>query len=269
MYHEVRKVPDFTNERSTVENDDEQVGRLLTRREALALMGLSGAAVVTMGAAAVTRGGATGSHVFAVPGALPSCVVRPEQTEGPFFVDRMLERVDIRSDPATGTLVNGARLDLQFNVSRIGSSGCTPLPGAQIDLWQCDARGLYSAVTDRRSNTEGERFLRGYQITDEAGRVRFTTIYPGWYQGRAVHIHFKIRTDPGAARGQEFVSQLYFDDALTDRVHSLPAYGGRGQRDRRNDADGIFRRGGDQLMLALQAKGGDAYEGSFDIGLQL
>ena len=77
-----------------------------------------------------------------------------------------------------------------------------------------------SDVTDPSFNSVGKKFLRGHQMTDAAGVARFTTIYPGWYPGRTVHIHFKIRTEPAAARGYEFASQLYFDDALTDRVHA-------------------------------------------------
>jgi protocatechuate 3,4-dioxygenase beta subunit len=252
-----------------MENDDEQVGRLLTRREALAALGLTGAAMLAGGAAwGGVRPAQAGAAGF-VAGPIPQCVVRPEQTEGPFFVDRMLERSDIRSDPRTGTVSEGARLDLSFTVSRVGSGGCTPLPGAQVEVWQCDAVGVYSAVRDRRGNAEGESFLRGHQVTDASGRAAFTTIYPGWYQGRAVHVHFKIRTEPGAARGYEFVSQLYFDDDLTDRVHAQPPYAGHGARDRRNADDGIFRRGGEQLMLAVREQPGGSYAAAFEIGLQV
>lgn len=252
-----------------MDHDDEQVGRLLTRREVLAVLGLSGVAVLSTGAARAMppHGRAGGARPFT--GRPPSCVVRPEQTEGPFFVERALERVDIRSDPVSGRISEGVRLDLTFSVSHVGSTGCAPLAGAQVDVWQCDARGLYSGVRDRRESTEGERFLRGYQRTDAAGAASFTTLYPGWYSGRAVHIHFKIRTDPSAPRSQEFVSQLYFDDALTDRVHALPAYVGRGTRDRRNDADGIFQRGGEQLLLQVRERSGGGYVANFEIGLQI
>lgn len=252
-----------------MDNDDEQVGRLLSRREALALLGISGAALFTAGGATGRAHAAGEAALPFAPGSLPACVVRPEQTEGPFFVDRMLDRTDIRSDPATGVVSEGIPLRLTFNVSRIGAGGCTPLEGAQVDIWQCDALGLYSDVRDGRNSTEGRRFLRGYQVTDGAGRVGFTTIYPGWYRGRAVHIHFKIRTNPGASRGEEFVSQLYFDDGLTDRVHAVPPYAANGERDRRNAADGIFRRGGAQLLLSAREVAGGGYEASFDIGLQL
>jgi protocatechuate 3,4-dioxygenase beta subunit len=162
----------------------------------------------------------------------------------------------------------GAILQLTFNVSRITNGTCTPLAGAQVDIWQCDALGIYSDVIDPRFNTIGQRFLRGYQVTDALGRARFTTIYPGWYQGRTVHIHFKIRTNPSSGQDYEFVSQLYFDDALTDQVHSNEPYASKGPRTLRNSDDWIFRRGGQQLMLEA-VESGQGYAATFDIGLQM
>jgi protocatechuate 3,4-dioxygenase beta subunit len=200
--------------------------------------------------------------------AIPACVVRPAQMEGPYFVEERLLRSDIRLDPATNRVTAGAVLELSFAVSRLGSNGCTPLSGAQVDVWQCDALGVYSDVTDCSFKSVGQKFLRDHQMTDAAGLARFTTIYPGWYPGRAVHIHFKIRTEPAGARGHEFVSQPYFDDALTDRVHARDPYKDKGLNRTRNSGDGIYRDGGQQLMLnvAETAKGLSA---PFAIGLQV
>jgi protocatechuate 3,4-dioxygenase beta subunit len=128
--------------------------------------------------------------------------------------------------------------------------------------------GIYSDVTDPRFSTVGQKFLRGYQVTDPAGKAVFRTIYPGWYAGRTVHMHFKVRTPAKSPRAAEFTSQLYFDDALTDRVHAMPPYAGKGQRTVRNTADGIFRRGGDQLLLTPRARE-SGYEATFSLGLQL
>jgi protocatechuate 3,4-dioxygenase beta subunit len=199
---------------------------------------------------------------------LPTCIVRPEQTEGPYFVDEMLNRSDIRSDPSDGSVKAGLPLQLTFLVSQVGSDACTPLQGATVDVWHCDALGVYSDVQDPGFNTAGQKFLRGNQVTDANGSVQFTTIYPGWYQGRTVHIHFKIRTDASSELGQEFTSQLFFDDTITDQVHAQEPYASKGQRTLRNDGDGIFQEGGDQLMLELtEAEGG--YAASFDVGLLL
>lgn len=200
----------------------------------------------------------------------PSCVVRPEQTEGPYFVDEKLNRSDIRLDPADGSVSQGLPLSLVLQVSRIAGGSCTPLPGAVVDVWQCDALGAYSDFQDFNGlfDTRGKKFLRGYQTTDASGKAQFVTIYPGWYPGRTVHIHFKVRTNPAGQRGSEFTSQLYFDDSITDQVHAQAPYSTRGQRRQRNDRDGIYRRGGKELMLQL-AKDAQGYVGTFDVGLQM
>ena len=244
-----------------MDRDDSPVGRVLTRREALAVLGVSGLTLLG-GRTLFGRAPADASRAF------PSCVVRPEQTEGPYFVDEKLDRSDIRSDPATGTVKDGVPLALILAVSRLSEGACAPLAGAHVDIWHCDALGVYSDVEDPTFNTVGQRFLRGYQVTDAEGVARFQTIYPGWYPGRAVHIHFKIRTDPGAARGSEFTSQLYFDDALTTRVHARAPYASKGQRRDRNADDRFFVRGGDQLLLA-PTPAGDGYTARFAVGLQM
>ncbi|MBD2743859.1 intradiol ring-cleavage dioxygenase [Coleofasciculus sp. FACHB-1120] len=198
----------------------------------------------------------------------PTCVVKPQQTEGPYFVDEKLNHSDIRSDPSDGSVKPGVSLRLVFRVSRIDGRSCTPLRGATVDIWHCDALGVYSDVRDFNGDTQGQKFLRGNQVTNANGTVEFVTIYPGWYLGRTVHIHFKIRADSASGRGSEFTSQLYFDDALTDRVHAQSPYAAKGQRTQRNDGDGIFQDGGDQLMLQL-TQDAQGYVGTFDIGLQM
>jgi protocatechuate 3,4-dioxygenase beta subunit len=226
----------------------------------VAWLGATGAAWLT-GSAPKLGWAAAGTRA-------PACVVRPEQTEGPYFVDERLNRSDIRSDPADGHVKPGAPLALAFLVSRVRAGNCEPLPDARVDLWQCDALGVYSDVQDPGFNTVGQQFLRGYQTTNAHGEARFATIYPGWYQGRTVHLHFKIRTEPRAERGFEFTSQLYFDDALTDRVHAAAPYATKGRRTTRNQNDRIFRRGGAQLLLT-PAEDGAGYAAAFAIGLQL
>lgn len=193
-------------------------------------------------------------------GELPPCIVTPEQTEGPYFVDERLNRSDIRIDPADGAVKAGMPLILRLRVSSVNNAGCTPLGGAIVDIWHCDAAGVYSDVTDPSFNTVGKMFLRGYQVTDVNGGVRFTTIYPGWYPGRTVHIHFKVRLRVDSGQTYEFTSQLYFDDAITDRVHAHKPYASKGH--------GIFRDGGSQLMLS-PVEQGQGYAATFDVGLQV
>jgi protocatechuate 3,4-dioxygenase beta subunit len=113
----------------------------------------------------------------------------------------------------------------------------------------------------------GKKFLRGYQVTDAEGVARFKSIYPGWYPGRTVHIHFKIRSAPSAKPGFDFTSQLYFDDALTDRVHAQPPYSAKGQRRRRNADDHIFSRGGSDLIPPIVPTA-NGYSARFAVALQ-
>jgi protocatechuate 3,4-dioxygenase beta subunit len=241
-------------------HEDRPAGPLLSRREVVAFLGATGVAWLMAGGLNPRRAVAS-THG-------PLCVVRPEQTEGPYFVDERLNRSDIRSDPTDGRVKSGTPLALTLQVSRLGAGDCQPLPGAQVDIWHCDAQGVYSDVQDPEFNTIGQKFLRGYQITDARGEARFVTLYPGWYPGRTVHIHFKIRTALVARRSFEFTSQLYFDDGLTDRVYVDPPYAAKGPRTARNQHDWFFRRGGDQLMLAPTTVA-DGYAASFAIGLQL
>lgn len=200
----------------------------------------------------------------------PACIVRPQQTEGPYFIDERLRRSDIRSDTTDGMAQEGVPLHLAFRVSRIAGNNCLPIADAVIDVWQCNATGVYSGFRDinGRFDTRGHDFLRGYQNTDSRGVAEFVTLYPGWYGGRAVHIHFKVRTGTGSQGAHEFTSQLYFDDSLTDEVHAEEPYRSRGQRAVRNKDDGIFRRGGGRLILPL-TRDGRGYRGSFELGLRL
>jgi len=220
--------------------------------------------------AGLWAGGAVAAGLVRWPvAAAASCIARPQQTEGPYFVDEQLNRVDIRTDPSDGSVRPGTKLALTFAVSRLDGAACVPLKGAIVDLWHCDAAGAYSDVRDPGFDTSGKKFLRGYQVTDADGGARFVTIWPGWYRGRTVHAHFKIRLDPTAKRGFDFTSQLYFDDALTDVVHAQEPYAGKGQRRLRNSGDGIFRSGGAQLLLAPTADGSGGYAATFEIALDL
>ena len=234
---------------------------LLTRRELLK-MSLGSAGVLA------TAGVGKWAPVAIAAAASPSCVVRPEQTEGPYFVDEKLNRSDLRGDPSDKSLRPGVPLRLEFQVSRIGGTACAALSGAIIDVWHCDAQGVYSDVRDPRFDTRGKKFLRGYQLTNSNGVASFQTIYPGWYEGRAVHIHFKIRTQSGSNRAQEFTSQLYFDESINDQVFKQQPYSAKSGRRVSNNADFIYQRGGKELLL-IPAKNDHGYSAAFSIGLQI
>ena len=196
-----------------------------------------------------------------------SCVLTAALTEGPYFVDEKLNRADIRSDPGSAIISAGVPLGLTFNVSRIDSSACTPLTGAYLDVWHADAAGAYSDV-----GSSSRRFLRGYQITDGSGIARFTTVYPGWYSGRAVHVHFKLRLFAGATTTYEFTSQFFFNESLTDTVHAQSPYSSRGSRNTRNTTDGIYNSlsATEKAGLTLQATAdGTGYAGVINLGVRV
>ena len=240
--------------------EDIRSRQLFSRREILVLAGAVGAIWLMNGTRSPTQAASN------TPRSL--CIVRPEQTEGPYFVDERLHRIDIRSDPSNGKITPGTQLAMTFHISRVHAGECHPLPNAQVDVWHCDALGVYSDVRDPGFSTVGQKFLRGFQLTDTQGAARFLTIYPGWYPIRTVHIHFKIRTAPMAGTRYEFTSQLYFPDELTDRVHTALLYSSQGRRRVRNHQDFIFRDGGEQLILKPSITNG-GYTATFPIGLEL
>jgi protocatechuate 3,4-dioxygenase beta subunit len=264
-----------------LDDDDRPVGRILTRREVLALIGAGGTAAflaactptgsaspgasgaASAAASASASAAATAVASAAIASALPACVVAPELTEGPYYVDVDLERSDIRSDTGDGVAVDGAPLVLDWVVSQADGSACMPMEGVIVDVWHCDALGTYSGVQGNTAN-----FLRGFQRTDSQGKASFTTIYPGWYQGRAVHIHFKIRTDPDAEAGFEFTSQLFFDDDLSRAVYATGIYAQKGAQDQPNESDQIFNQSGGMTLLSV-TQDGDGYTATFPIAVQL
>jgi protocatechuate 3,4-dioxygenase beta subunit len=182
-------------------------------------------------------------------------------TEGPYYVAEDLLRSDIRSDPATGMVKEGAPLVLTFAVSQVSGTACTPFPGATVEVWHCDAAGVYSDVSAPGSNARGQKFLRGGQVTDANGTATFTTIYPGWYAGRAVHIHFKVRPDASSV----FTSQLFFDDALSDGVFTQAPYAGWGRRRTLNRNDGIYQ----EALLLMVTPTEQGYAATFPIAVDL
>src|SRR5215475_9555051 len=177
-----------------------------------------------------------------------TCVAAtPTVTEGPYWVDEKLFRSDIRTDPSTGVARAGIPLTLSIAVQALATGGCSPVSGAYVDIWHCDAKGIYSDESTYNPgggtgnvNTTGQRFLRGYQITDANGQVTFTTIYPGWYTGRTIHIHVRVRTYSGTTVLSNFVSQIFFDETINDAVLASSAYSRTTGRDTTNARDMVY-----------------------------
>jgi protocatechuate 3,4-dioxygenase beta subunit len=150
---------------------------------------------------------------------------------------------------------------LALRLSVVNASSCKPIKGASVEIWHCDASGVYSGTAQQ--GTESDRFLRGVQRTDAKGLATFRTIYPGWYQGRTVHIHTKVHL----AGNVVHTGQLYFVDSVTDTVYARSPYAGRPNRDPRNAGDSIYRNGGKRSTLTL-VRSGSAYVGSIVMGVQ-
>lgn len=234
----------------------------VSRRDALALLGAAGLAAVggcpveSLDTASDNASTTNGSSNTNANGSTASCVLTPAQTEGPYFVDELLNRADIRSDPSSGTVQSGILLRLKLVISDVNNGVCSALAGATVDVWHCNAAGLYS--DESANGTSGQKFLRGFQVTDTTGTAEFTTIYPGWYSGRTPHIHFKVRI--GIV---EFTSQLYFDESVTAAVYARSPYSARGTQDTSNIRDSIF----DAATLLALTPDGDGYGATFYVGV--
>jgi protocatechuate 3,4-dioxygenase beta subunit len=200
----------------------------------------------------------------------------PQQIEGPYFVDSMPNRSDLRSDTSDGTIQEGIPLYLNLNVYDVDDDGsCVPYSGAKVDIWAANSQGLYSGVAE--DGTEGKDFLRGNQIADENGTVQFTTVYPGWYEGRAIHIHVKVRSVEGQQNSFEWTSQFYLNNSINELVHKQSPYSDHGPVAMLNEEDGIYTgpstdgmvqtNAGKYLMLNLAEDGQGGYVGTFNIGV--
>ena len=227
----------------------------ITRRTALVRLGGLCAAVLTAGWRLTAPRSASAETV--------ACVLTPEQTEGPYYIANERIRRDITEHrPGTG---------LTLRLKIVDAATCRPIKGATVEIWHCDAGGLYSGFVRASAGGPGARaagptdkrtFLRGGQRTDATGTVRFNTIYPGWYRGRTVHIHVKVHV----AGNTVHTGQLYFPDTLTDTVYTALPYSKRPGRHTRNANDSIFGAGGASSTLRL-ARGGSGYVGTITMGV--
>jgi len=233
---------------------------MLDRRGALRI--LSGAAAASF----LRCGGGGGSSVSesaSVEASSLSCAATPEETIGPYFVDERLNRPDLAGGTTRRGVVDGLPLGLAISVYEVRGAACAPLSGAQVDVWHADALGVYS--DEAGLGTRGQTFLRGYQVTDEEGAVRFRSIYPGWYSGRTVHVHVLVRVfDGSGSTALQLATQMYFDDATTDEVLAAAPYESRGRRDRTNSTDALYR----SSLEAALARSGEGYDATFRIGLE-
>jgi protocatechuate 3,4-dioxygenase beta subunit len=194
---------------------------------------------------------AAGGPAAVASGAV-SCVLTPEMTEGPYYIDGEKLRRNITEGRP------GAPLTLRLGV--VNASTCKPIKGAIVDIWHADAAGLYSGFGAGAAN---RTFMRGLQRTDANGVATFQTVYPGWYQGRTVHIHVKVHV----AGNVVHTGQLFFNDAATDSVYKRTPYSRRPTRTTRNTDDSIYVNGGSKSLVKI-ARLGKGYNGAITMGVQ-
>jgi protocatechuate 3,4-dioxygenase beta subunit len=259
---------------SQEDHDDKIVGTILTRREALRAAAIAGFSLA-LGAAG------QGAMVPSPRQKAMHLIATPEVEEGPFFIDEGLHRINLVEGTSRKTVALGSPLGLRFTLYALRSKSSEPLAGAHVDIWHADAGGNYSDEAPgpiQQEDTKGQKWLRGYQITDANGKARFETIYPGWYHNRTPHIHVKIRNfDAKTNKSRVFNTQLFFDDETNDVMYSRPPYDGRGVRRVRNLWDGDYAiRQADGTTLGshlhfdvTKSSDGIAKVAEFVIGLKL
>jgi protocatechuate 3,4-dioxygenase beta subunit len=190
-------------------------------------------------------------------------------TVGPYFVDERVNRSDLTTGTSDSNVTDATPLALAITVQQYNSSGCTALSGAQVDIWHADAGGKYS--DESSEGTTGERYLRGYQVTDQNGLVSFKTIFPGWYSGRTVHIHVMVRQfDSAGNQTFEWETQFFFDPTLTNQIMATAPYNTRGTPDTSNSQDDIYSQSSGKTLLTLtRTSEGTGYSAAITLGVQI
>ena len=256
------------------------IKKRMTRREVVRFGGAAGVAYVTLPGWVGGLSAASGS-ALAAP-ALATAKLTPELTEGPYWVNTMLRRFDVRANTrgvttAPGAVQEGVKLKLTINVLD-ESDTARPLDGVAVDIWHANAHGLYSDESSQQSgggttngDTSGENFLRGYQITGTdagfkpapaAGEVNFLTIWPGWYTGRAIHIHVRVRKlSSSGATIAGYTTQIFFSDTDNNRVlEGAPPYNTRSpQADPTTDENDTVLQAADRSTNIVPVTGSIAH----------
>jgi protocatechuate 3,4-dioxygenase beta subunit len=222
----------------------------LTRRGSLVRLG--GLLATAVGGAGLKIETSEGAGPAAVASGAVSCVLTPEQTEGPYYIANEAVRRNI-TDGRPG-------MPLWLHAFVVNASTCKPIKAAAVDIWHADAGGVYSGFGSGAGN---RTFMRGVQRTNAKGLALFRTVYPGWYQGRTVHIHVKVHLGGNVVH----TGQLYFPDGVTDAVYRKQPYSSRPNRDVRNAADSIFRNGGSRSLLSVKKNSAGVYVATIMMGV--
>ena len=223
----------------------------LSRRGSLVRLG--GFLATAVGAAGLKIETSEGAGPAAVASGVVTCVLTPEQTEGPYYIaNEALRRNITEGRPGTPLLLRA------FVVN---ASTCKPIKNAAVDIWHADAGGVYSGFG---SGAGSRTFMRGIQRTNAKGLALFRTVYPGWYQGRTVHIHVKVHLGGNVLH----TGQLYFPDTVTDAVYRKAPYASRPNRDVRNVDDSIYRNGGKRSQVSIGKNSAGVYVATVMMGVQ-
>lgn len=238
-----------------MDNMAAQATRVVSRRDALGALGAAGAALALgCGGSAPTSPSTTVASPSATVSTNGTCVVTPTETVGPFPSLSDIIRSDVRENK------QGAVLSLTIKVVNT-TANCANVTGAQVEIWQCDAAGNYSQY----GSQTGQTYLRGIQTTNGFGEVNFTTIYPGWYQGRATHIHIEVSTG-GVSRK---VTQIAFPESTSNAVHATGVYASRGSNPTTNAQDNVFSDGFAGELVNPSGNPLTGYAASFQVALAL
>jgi protocatechuate 3,4-dioxygenase beta subunit len=218
--------------------------RKVGRREVLGAMGAAAGAALAFGCgSSPTSPGAAASTSTTTESTNAACAVTPSETAGPYPSLIDLYRSDIRDGK------NGTLLTLTVKVVNV-NAGCAAVANADVEAWHCDSAGNYSEYGTQTT----QNYLRGIQTTNNSGEVTFTTVYPGWYQGRATHIHLEVKTN-GVSRK---ITQIAFPESINNTVYQSGVYASRGSNPTSNLSDGIFA---DSLSAELVTPSGDPASG--------
>ena len=247
----------------------------VSRREALGLLGFAGAAMgagcgtsPTTPSALTTTSGTTASNTSTSSGTSATtsagCVTSPEETAGPYpdRIGMINNTAYFRSDITEGR--SGLPLTLLLTVVNT-KSGCSPVANANVEIWQCDASGNYSEYAQPSFNGVVQTFLRGVQTTDGSGQVTFRTIYPGWYAGRATHIHVQVFMNGITVK----TTQIAFPEDVSSAIYRTGVYAAHGQNTTTNARDNVFADGVQDEMAALSGSTGSGYAATLTIGISI
>jgi protocatechuate 3,4-dioxygenase beta subunit len=242
-------------EETAVGDEQQALTRHLSRRAAFGAIGAAAAAIAAAcGNSQTSPTSVDTSSTTTTTSTNAACAVTPTETAGPYPSKIDLFRSDIRENRS------GTPLTLTVKVVNVNSS-CAAVSGADVEIWHCDAAGDYSQYGSQTAAT----FLRGIQTTNAAGEVTFTTVYPGWYQGRATHIHAEVTMSGRSIK----VTQMVFPESINNTVYTTGVYASRGSNPMSNLSDGIFSDSLASELVTPTGSPSSGYAAAIQIGVSL